>query len=127
MGIMPPSEETELLRQITDRKAPNRDRAAALLHGRDLSPKATQALVWQFRHRNPAYRKAAMDALWDSTISDAVAALVLAGQLEHRKPELRAVARQVLQNANINIRSIHRVEEYVESARRRSLDNSQNN
>jgi hypothetical protein len=96
---MPPSEETELLRQITDREASDRDRAAALLHGRDLSPKATQALVWQLRHRDPAYRKAAMDALWDSTISDAVAALVLAGQLEHRKPELRAVARQVLQNA----------------------------
>ena len=92
-----------------------------------MQPKATQALVWQLRHRNPAYREAAMDALWDSTISDAVAALALAGQLEHRKPELREVARQVLQNANINIRSIHRVEEYVESARRRSLDNSQNN
>jgi hypothetical protein len=88
-----------------------------------MQPKATQALVWQLRHRNPAYREAAMDALWDSTISDAVAA----GQLEHRKPELREVTRQVLQNANINIRSIHRVEEYVESARRRSLDNSQNN
>jgi hypothetical protein len=88
-----------------------------------MQPKATQALVWQLRHHNPAYREAAMDALWDSTISDAVAA----GQLEHRKPELREVTRQVLQNANINIRSIHRVEEYVESARRRSLDNSQNN
>jgi hypothetical protein len=95
-----------------------------LLHGRNLSPEATRALVWQLRHRDPAYRQAAMDALWGSTITDVYAALVLAGQLDHREPELREVAREVLQRTNINITHTAAVNEYVDSARRRSLGNS---
>lgn len=124
-GILPPSEETALLRQITGRKPADRERAAALLHGRrNLSPEATGALVWQLRHRNPAYRQAAMDALWGSTITDPHAGLVLAAQLDHPKPELREVARQVLQKTNINISHTAAVNAYVDSARRRSLGNS---
>jgi hypothetical protein len=44
-GIRPPTEEAALLRQITGRKPANREGAAALLHGRNLSPDATQVLV----------------------------------------------------------------------------------
>jgi hypothetical protein len=51
---------------------------------------------------------------------------VLAVQLVHRKPELREVARQVLQTVKINIRDA-KVKEYVDSAQRRSLGKSDNN
>jgi hypothetical protein len=85
-GIKAPSEETALMRQIIGRKRSDREGAAALLHGRNLSQQATAALVWQLRHRNPSYRQAAMDALWGSTITDADAALVLAGQLDNPDP-----------------------------------------
>jgi hypothetical protein len=74
-------------------------------------------LVWQLRHHNPAYREGAMTALWGSTITDPSAARVLALQLEHRKPELREIARQVLQDTNI--KTDGDVMEYLDSARRR--------
>lgn len=89
-----------------------------------LSPEAAQALVWQLRHRNPAYREAAMDALWHSTITDSSAARVLALQLGHPRPELREVARQVLQDTNI--KTDGEVMEYLESARRRGLGDPDN-
>jgi hypothetical protein len=120
----PVTEEMELARLVTARNRRLREGAAASLHGRNLSPEAAQALVWQLRHHNPAYRKAAMDALWSSTITDSVAARVLAQQVEHRKPELREVARQVLQHTNIN--TDDEVMEYLDSARRRGLGDSDN-
>jgi hypothetical protein len=43
----------------------------------------------------------------------------------HRKPELREVARQVLQVTKINIRDAE-VKEYVDSGQRRSLGKSGN-
>jgi hypothetical protein len=128
--VMPPmTEEITFVRQVTSRNRTLREGAAASLHGRNLSPQAlspqaARALVWQLRHRNPAYREAAMDALWGSTITDSSAARVLALQLEHRKPELREVARQVLQDTNI--KTDGEVMEYLESARRRSLGDSEN-
>jgi hypothetical protein len=122
--VVPPiSEETALVRQITARNRSRREGAAAALHGRNLTTDAALTLVWQLRHRNPAYRDAAKDALWQSTITDESAVLVLAGQLKHRKPELREVARQVLQDTKINITD-DRVTEYLESARRWGLGSS---
>jgi hypothetical protein len=118
------TEEMTLVRQATARNRTVREGAAALLHGRNLSSEAAEALVWQLRHRNPAYREAAMDALWGSTITDLSAVRVLALQLEHRKPELREVARQVLQDTNI--KTDDDVMEYLESARRRGLGDSDN-
>jgi hypothetical protein len=119
----PVTVEIELARQVTSRSRRLREGAAAALHGRSLSPEVAQGLVWQLRHHNPAYREAAMDALWGSTITDSSAVRVLALQLEHRKPELREVARQVLQDTKIN--SDAEVMEYLESARRRGLGDSE--
>jgi hypothetical protein len=59
-----------------------------------------------------------------STITDSSAVRVLALQLEQRKPELREVARQVLQDTNI--KTDDDVMEYLESARRPGLGDSDN-
>jgi hypothetical protein len=117
--IEPVSEETALVRQVTGRSRSRRDGAAAALHGRNLSSDAALTLVWQLRHRWPAYRETARVALWESTITDEAAVLVLAGQLEHPKPELREVARQVLRDTKISTDA--GVMEYLEAARRRGL------
>jgi hypothetical protein len=83
-------------------------------------------LVYQLEDYRSAYREAARVALWESTITDEDAALALALQLVHRKPELREVARQVLQAAKINITDAE-IKAYVESAQRRSRGKSDNN
>lgn len=100
--IEPVSEETALVRQVTGWGRSRREGAAAALHGRNLSAQSARALVWQLRHRNPAYREAARTALWESTITDEWAVLVLAGQLQHPNPELREVAQQVLRDTKIS-------------------------
>jgi hypothetical protein len=118
------SEETALVQQVTGPGRRRREEAAVALRGRNLSSEGALALVWQLRYRNPAYREVARDALARATITDPQAVLVLAGQLEHRKPELREVAREVLRDTNIN--TDKDLMEYLESARRRGLENPGN-
>jgi hypothetical protein len=98
---LPSLSDKELAQRVFSRRRFRREGAAALLRGRNLSTSAARGLVRQLRHRKPAYREAARDALWGCTITDKYAAVLLAGQLDDPKPELREVARQVLQTVKI--------------------------
>lgn len=84
---LPSLSDEELAQRVFSRRRFRREGAAALLRGRNLSPKAARGLVWQLRHRKSAYREAARDALWGCTITDKYAAVLLAGQLDDPKPE----------------------------------------
>ena len=112
--IPPPMSEMAFVNQITSRKRARREEAALMLRGRQLSNTAAPVLVWQLRHRNADYRMSALKALRGSTISSELAAIVLAAQLEHPKPELREVAEQVRRETKIAGKALKYIREDVE-------------